>query len=95
MNAIEQIEELNKIYLQSIVENQEEEYCDRIVYIETIWKGSFSVPANVNFNPRLFIGTQKEYDIIIAEHYMSDTYGKIIATNKYNTIEEYNKIKRK
>ena len=77
-----------------------EEYHTRIVFIETIWKGSFSIPRDFkyqDFNPRLFEGTRKEYAKItwhLFERY-GDTYGKIIGSNVFNTHDEYLGINRK
>ena len=98
ISQIETLEDLKQRHIQEIEDEQEQEYCQKVVYIETVWRGTFSLPkelSNEDFNPRCFKGTKKAYDLIMAKHFSSDTYGKIIGCHVFNTRDEYLGINRR
>ena len=67
-----------------------EEYSTKVKFIKTDFEGKMHVPAETNFHPNLFKGTEKEYDSIV-EKYLTgkDDEFKIIGYHTFDTYEEY------
>lgn len=68
------------------------EYCTRIKYFKTDYKGTMICPTEANFHPNLFKGTQEQYDNILKKYlYGHEDEFKIIGEHSFNSLEEYNK----
>ena len=66
---------------------QEDEYNNRVQLFRTYFSlGTFNYPI-CEFDPRRYIGTRKDYDILIAPFYESEKHGKIIGMEIFDAPE--------
>ena len=60
------------------------------MYFKTDYKGSMNIPANINFHPNLFKGTQEEYYAICKKYlYGKEDEFKIIGVHTFDNYEDY------
>jgi|13_taG_2_1085334.scaffolds.fasta_scaffold63242_3 hypothetical protein len=43
----------------------------------------------ISFHPRLFYGTEKEFDTIVTELYRHEDCFKVLGWHSFNTLDEY------
>jgi hypothetical protein len=79
--------ENKQIDLYDMINNleQEDEYTNRVVFIQTQFAGKYIAPLEGGFQPTRFIGTRKEYDMLMEIHYPDHSCGKVLDV----IVEEY------